>query len=111
MALPTLFVLVSAFLVDAGWTLLLRLWRREPFWQAHSQHLYQRLVRHGMSHASVCCAYAIWTCTAVAAAWSSQNLAATGKWGVALAFYGVGSLVYCMLTVWRPLAPGAGSPK
>ena len=40
----------SPFLVDAGLTLLRRLFRRERFWQAHRQHCYQRLIRLGWSH-------------------------------------------------------------
>ncbi|MBL8515347.1 MAG: glycosyltransferase family 4 protein [Betaproteobacteria bacterium] len=38
------------FLLDAGATLLVRVWRREWFWQAHREHLYQRLVLRGWTH-------------------------------------------------------------
>ncbi len=41
------------FAVDTAGTLLLRLARREPFWQAHRQHLYQRLMQRGMPHVVV----------------------------------------------------------
>jgi UDP-N-acetylmuramyl pentapeptide phosphotransferase/UDP-N-acetylglucosamine-1-phosphate transferase len=40
----------SPFIVDATWTLLRRLCRREPVWQAHRSHHYQRLVLAGWSH-------------------------------------------------------------
>lgn len=49
---PPLFpVLVfSPFIVDAGVTLLARIWRGERVWRAHHDHYYQRLVRMGFSH-------------------------------------------------------------
>jgi UDP-N-acetylmuramyl pentapeptide phosphotransferase/UDP-N-acetylglucosamine-1-phosphate transferase len=40
----------APFVVDATATLLRRLWRGEPFWQAHRDHYYQRLVRMGWGH-------------------------------------------------------------
>jgi len=40
----------SPFIVDATVTLLLRLVRRERFWEAHRSHAYQRLVQHGWGH-------------------------------------------------------------
>lgn len=40
----------SPFIVDATWTLMRRLIRGEPVWQAHRSHNYQRLVLAGWSH-------------------------------------------------------------
>ena len=40
----------SPFIVDATWTLLRRLGRRERVWVAHRSHHYQRLVLAGWSH-------------------------------------------------------------
>lgn len=40
----------SPFVVDASATLARRVLRRQPFWQAHREHYYQRLVRMGWSH-------------------------------------------------------------
>ncbi|MEA3278172.1 MAG: glycosyl transferase [Pseudomonadota bacterium] len=40
----------SPFIVDATWTLLRRLAKGEPVWQAHRSHHYQRLVLAGWSH-------------------------------------------------------------
>lgn len=51
-ALGSLGVL-APFLVDAGLTLSRRIWRREPWWQAHSQHAYQRLARSWKGHGRV----------------------------------------------------------
>mgnify|MGYP001806678859 FL=1 len=40
----------SPFIVDATWTLLVRLARGERVWEAHRSHHYQRLVLAGWSH-------------------------------------------------------------
>ncbi len=41
------------FLSDGSFTIFCRLLRGEKLWQAHRSHLYQRLVRTGLSHARV----------------------------------------------------------
>ena len=43
-------VVFSAFIVDATVTLARRLLRGAKIWQAHREHYYQRLVRHGWGH-------------------------------------------------------------
>lgn len=58
--LPLTLVLMSAFLVDSGATLAMRIARGERFWQAHRSHLYQLLVRAGASHARVSLGYLAW---------------------------------------------------
>jgi UDP-N-acetylmuramyl pentapeptide phosphotransferase/UDP-N-acetylglucosamine-1-phosphate transferase len=40
----------SPFIADATLTLLARLARRERVWQAHREHIYQRMVTHGFGH-------------------------------------------------------------
>ena len=40
----------SPFILDATWTLLRRLIRGEKVWEAHREHLYQRLVQVGWGH-------------------------------------------------------------
>ncbi len=40
----------SPFIVDATLTLAQRAARGEPFWRAHREHYYQRLVRMGLGH-------------------------------------------------------------
>jgi UDP-N-acetylmuramyl pentapeptide phosphotransferase/UDP-N-acetylglucosamine-1-phosphate transferase len=55
------FILVSAFAMDAGLTLVRRIIRGRRFWQAHREHLYQMAIRKGLSHSQVCFAYALWT--------------------------------------------------
>lgn len=41
------------FIWDVGWTLLKRAGRGEKLWQAHREHLYQRLHQSGFSHTQV----------------------------------------------------------
>lgn len=57
---------VSAFLVDAGLTLLMRMIQGERWWEAHTRHAYQAWARVS-GHTRVTLAYASWTATTVAA--------------------------------------------
>jgi Fuc2NAc and GlcNAc transferase len=57
---PEVLVLASAFLVDSGATLVLRLLRRERIWQPHREHLYQVMVRAGHGHGAVSAWYMLW---------------------------------------------------
>ena len=59
-SLPWLLPL-SAFLIDAALTLLSRIIRGERWWTPHVQHVYQRCVQAGHSHAVVTGGYAAWT--------------------------------------------------
>jgi UDP-N-acetylmuramyl pentapeptide phosphotransferase/UDP-N-acetylglucosamine-1-phosphate transferase len=43
-------LIFSPFIVDATYTLLRRLLARRKIWQAHREHIYQRLVQSGWSH-------------------------------------------------------------
>lgn len=43
----------SPFWIDATYTLCKRIYRREPFWEAHRSHFYQRLVLVNGSHARI----------------------------------------------------------
>jgi len=57
---PELLLLpVSVFMTDASLTLLRRVARGEPWWQAHVQHAYQRWARGKASHIPVTLAYAL----------------------------------------------------
>jgi hypothetical protein len=51
---------LSAFLVDAGLTLLRRVLRREAWWTPHTQHAYQGWARR-RGHVAVTSAYVGWT--------------------------------------------------
>ncbi len=48
-----LVLLFSVFIGDTAFTLARRALRGAPVWQAHREHLYQRAVQTGLSHASV----------------------------------------------------------
>lgn len=69
----------SAMLLDAGLTLLSRARRREVLWRAHREHLYQRAVAAGWSHAGVCGLYLAWAlgAGALALAFAGRPLAWT----------------------------------
>jgi Fuc2NAc and GlcNAc transferase len=51
--LPALLIVLGAFIVDATWTLLVRLSRGQNPAQAHRDHAYQRAVLRGHSHRRV----------------------------------------------------------
>lgn len=53
--LPLLFwlTLLSCFIFDATFTLLHRLYRKQAFYLAHRDHIYQRLLQQGWSHKKV----------------------------------------------------------
>ncbi len=55
---------LSAFLLDAGLTLFMRMLRGERWWTPHVEHAYQRCARHAGSHLPVTVGYAIWTISA-----------------------------------------------
>jgi UDP-N-acetylmuramyl pentapeptide phosphotransferase/UDP-N-acetylglucosamine-1-phosphate transferase len=57
---PLIALPVSAFACDSGMTLLRRMWRGEPWWQPHVQHLYQTMARR-YGHLPVTLTYAVWT--------------------------------------------------
>ena len=44
------FLVFASFFLDATVTLLRRMINGEPFWRAHAEHYYQRLIRSGWSH-------------------------------------------------------------
>lgn len=54
-------VLPAAFCVDAGFTLLRRIWNGEPWMEAHTQHLYQRFVKRDFSHLAITLSYAVFS--------------------------------------------------
>jgi UDP-N-acetylmuramyl pentapeptide phosphotransferase/UDP-N-acetylglucosamine-1-phosphate transferase len=60
--LPVIAVtLVSLFVFDSLITLFKRILKREKIWQAHREHIYQKLVISGFSHKFVTTLYAIFS--------------------------------------------------
>lgn len=96
---PLLLLPVSVFLIDAGFTLAMRMLRRERWWEPHVQHVYQAWSRQLGSHVPVTMAYAISSLLAVilmlsALRWPQPLL----NW-VCGAWYGV--LVYAWVRLRR----------
>ncbi|RZA28207.1 MAG: lipopolysaccharide biosynthesis protein, partial [Proteobacteria bacterium] len=56
---------LSAFLIDAGFTLAGRMLAGERWWQPHVRHLYQAWARKLGGHATVTLAYAVFSLLAV----------------------------------------------
>jgi UDP-N-acetylmuramyl pentapeptide phosphotransferase/UDP-N-acetylglucosamine-1-phosphate transferase len=58
--LPTVSILILwPFIFDTALTLVGRIYRRKYFWQAHREHLYQRLVISGLSQQTVTAIYGL----------------------------------------------------
>lgn len=85
----------SAFLIDTGLTLARRVWRRERWWSAHTQHAYQVAARR-FGHLPVTVGFAAWTVT-----WSFVALLARGDErfmiGNALACYTSAAFIWSRL--------------
>ncbi|QDQ74737.1 glycosyltransferase family 4 protein [Pseudoluteimonas lycopersici] len=87
---------LSAFLVDAALTLLVRILRGERWWAPHLQHAYQRWVARSGRHGPVSLAYALWTACAVA----TMVLARGAGTGVGAAALGIGYAAAAMIWAW-----------
>lgn len=68
---------MSVFLIDAGFTLLSRIWTGQHWTQAHTEHLYQWYAKTGSTHWRITLAYAAVTVVVCAMAWV---LAAQAGW-------------------------------
>jgi UDP-N-acetylmuramyl pentapeptide phosphotransferase/UDP-N-acetylglucosamine-1-phosphate transferase len=55
--LPVAWLVMLLFLADATLTLITRVMHGERWYNAHRQHLYQRLIAHGWSHGRVAVLY------------------------------------------------------
>lgn len=60
-------LVVWPFVADGVLTFLRRAWQFEAVWKAHRSHLYQKLVRSGLSHAQVSGLYAGWSAASAGA--------------------------------------------
>jgi len=68
-------LILFPFLVDTAFTLLHRAARRQRIWEAHREHLYQRLLIAGWSHRGVTLLYSgLALATSCAALWLLPNL-------------------------------------
>ena len=88
-------ILSSAFLVDAGLTLLARILAGKRWYTAHREHLYQWMVRAGFSHARTDAMYLLWNLIIAApAAWAALHWPAFGL-AVCAAVYAFACVVWC----------------
>ncbi len=91
-------LLISAFGLDAGLTLLKRVAQGRAWWRAHREHLYQWLVRRGRSHARVTLVYAGWTGLAALAMLGTNNaLEPAVLVAVCAGILGLGGAIWCIL--------------
>ena len=100
-----LLLLPSAFLLDAGLTLLSRLARRQAVWRAHRDHLYQRAISHGASHTGVCAFYAGWTGLAIALALMVAGAGERLQLVVLLVILALGASIYAFAGRRWPIHP------
>lgn len=88
-------VLSSAFIADATLTLALRLLRGRRWYTRHREHLYQWLVRSGLSHARVVALYAFWNfAVALPLALTARKVGPSAGWTIAAATLLVAGLVW-----------------
>lgn len=94
LAFPLVLLPISAFVIDAGLTLAMRMARGRRWWHPHREHLYQWLVRRRRPHATVAMAYAGWTVLAslIAAAIDTQPPAV--RWAVTFGVLSSGALTW-----------------
>ena len=91
---PLLFLPLAAFLVDAGFTLLGRILRRERWWAPHVSHLYQQLARSRASHTQVTMAYALFTLAGAFIMSAGVNLSLTGAMVLTAGWYSIAACIW-----------------
>jgi UDP-N-acetylmuramyl pentapeptide phosphotransferase/UDP-N-acetylglucosamine-1-phosphate transferase len=95
---------LTAFLVDAGFTLVARMLGRQRWWEPHTQHVYQALARRLRTHSWVTLGYG---CFSVCALVLFLALGATQRSFVALA---MGVWLLFAMAIWFFLRKGLRSP-
>jgi len=100
-------LLFSPFWVDATYTLLRRMARREPWWRPHRTHLYQRLVQGGWGHRrTLTAAYGLMTALALSTLLAVALLPAAGQWALLLLWCGGYVMLIGLLERRLPLGAG-----
>jgi UDP-N-acetylmuramyl pentapeptide phosphotransferase/UDP-N-acetylglucosamine-1-phosphate transferase len=91
---PLALLPLSAFLIDAGYTLATRVLRGERWWTPHVGHVYQRWARRAGRHAPATLGYGVWTLAACGLMlWLTRGegagiaIAVTGWWVVGSALW------------------------
>lgn len=93
---PESLVIASAFLIDSGATIGLRILRGQAVWRAHREHLYQRAVQAGAGHGKVSACFMLWNLLVAApAVWLIRLQPSAGqRWTIALATLAAGALIW-----------------
>ncbi|WP_245626131.1 MraY family glycosyltransferase [Stenotrophomonas humi] len=79
-AIPVWLMLPAAFFIDAGFTLLTRIFNGERWMQPHTQHLYQRFVKREWSHSLVTGGYSLFTLCGITLAALFSRLSQGWEW-------------------------------
>ena len=95
-------MLPAAFLVDAGFTLLLRMINDEPWMQAHTQHLYQRFVKRGAGHAVVTLGYGTFSVLGLTITLFFSQLPLAWGWTASVLWLLAGMVIWISLRVRLP---------
>lgn len=93
-----LLIPLSAFIVDAGFTLSSRMLSGQRWMEPHTQHVYQRAVKAGSSHAGVTGVYILLGLVGAAVLAALVPLPPLQQAGVAVAW---GALLACLWAVMR----------
>lgn len=80
-AVSAALIAMSPLVYDPALTLLRRAWAGKPVWQAHREHLYQRLLPT-MSHLRITGLYAALSLAMMALGWQYRRAALPGRLGV-----------------------------
>ncbi len=91
---PLLLLPVCAFLIDAGFTLGMRILRGERWWQPHVEHAYQRWAHKRGAHILVTSAYAVFSLLAVILMLSALRLPPAVMLPVCLSWYGFAAALW-----------------
>ena len=105
MALPLWLMLPAAFFIDAGFTLLGRIVRGEPWMQAHTQHLYQCWVKNEWSHVFVTSLYMLFSIVGTILAALFAGLSPEWGWAGGFTWVAVGTVAWFFLRA-RTHQPG-----
>lgn len=87
---------VSAFVIDAGLTLLRRVLRGERWWTPHVQHAYQVCARR-WGHARVTISYGVWTGVSALIAQGMEDVGTALPWAMMAAWYTSGAVLWFWL--------------
>lgn len=95
------FLVAAPFFVDATVTLFRRVLRAEPFWRAHREHYYQRLIRSGWSHRRTALAEYVLMAASAGLALAMLGWSTTAQYvGLAVAAVVYFSLAYAVDRRW-----------